>query len=118
MIRSDRLERSLISRVKRVVKDGSWGAPRNASAAGPIAGLIVRTAAMRYVRKRTGSLSSSSSDSHATRGARGWGLEVREDYPSLKSLASSLWWSSQAAISVVLQKPAGAAIRVSLRANP
>src|SRR5207253_5801985 len=60
-------------------------------------GAIVCKAAMRYIRKRVGSLSPSSSDSQAT----------CRSQPATHSLRS-----------VVLPKPAGAESRVSLRCRP
>src|SRR5207237_5558802 len=73
---------------------GDWSTP---SAPSPIVAAIVCKAATRYVRKRVGSFSPSSSDNQAT--GRG--------PPASHSLTS-----------VVFPKPAGAEMRVSLPCSP
>jgi hypothetical protein len=84
-----------LSRVIRIDSvDGGWGDWSTPNTPAPIFAAIVRKAATRYVRKRVGSLSPSSSDSQAT---RTFG-SVRSQ-PATHSLTS-----------VVLPKPAGAEI--------
>ena len=88
---------SLSRVVKSVSVGGGWGDSSAANTPAPIFPAIVCTAATRYVRKRAGSLSPASSDSQAT----------GRSQPATHSLTS-----------VVLPKPAGAEMRVSVRPKP
>ena len=88
---------SLSSAVSVDSAGGGCGDWSSANTASPTFGAIVCTAATRWIRKRAGSLSRSSSDSQAT---------------------FHLQTAAHALTSVVLPKPAGAETRVRLRCRP
>ena len=81
---------------------GGCGARSETRRPAPKSEMIVCKAAMKYARKRAGLPSTSSSESQATR-ILGWHCSK----PATHALAS-----------VVLPEPAGAEMRVSLRAKP